>query len=618
MQPQTAGPATDVPAVRDDSELLQLAAPPVKDLLPSLQRVDVWQPLLVVLAMLPGLHALQSRELADADAAWGLRALTVVQATNPVDRILPGLYIGNVPHVCQPPLGTWLTAVSMASGKWAAPLSLVLPSYLAAGVLLLLMGFLTAQVADARTAIFAVVVLSLHGLHLRLVQIPAPVGLSLLLAVACMTIFLSHLRQCETTLSLRLLAAGISLGLCLLAGGLLAGGVVVVLLLTVLAGHRTTRGSRLRPAARRRGSTLRRLGSLGVLCLTAFAVGGWWPLIVMSERPGEFAATWFPQWVTSGEQPAALATPLTLFHRLMFPTGILTGLICCGVRCSLTRDRRRSAERSGFTTFPVGRHVLMSWLVTAAAGVLLVGDSLQAGRAGSGVWSAFWMLACVLAAARGVEGIVSREVGTGEALGWMAVTAVTLPLQAGGLFDNVPLPGPPGVLPAVLLVCLAAACSLWCWLMAPSRRELAARRVLPGILCLHLLGNAILGHKLVEQSDIDGRDLVHFHESLEGLRFAQNCRLVADREPPLRLKYVIRSVFPQAGSEHLPNWTAAVSDVLTHGRLPGPQQVVLVIWSQRDPRLATSQISGLEVLPGTPPQFLNGLQLRGYLLRLAR
>lgn len=618
MPPQTAEQPAEIPEAVEDSMLQRLATPLAEDLLPSLKQPRAFYPLLAVLALVPGLHSLNHRELTNADAAWGLRALEVVQAHSWVDRVLPGVYLQQVPLVDQPPLGTWLTAVSMSALGAANPISLVLPSYLAASGLLVLFGMLSSRIAGPRTAVFAVLMLALHGVHLKLVQMPSPVALSMLLAVLSVWAYVSHMQDAEGAVSLRLLTGGTALGLCLLAGGPLAIVLAVVLLLPAVPGDRrppsAARG-KVTPKKRRRG--FRRLRSLGVLCLTAFAVGGWWPLIVVSERPTEFLEAWIG---TQASLPAGDGVTWTrhLLERLLIPAGLLSGLVCCGVRRCISVQISDSRDTLEDGQLAPRTRLLLSWLLVSGAAVLLLDSTELSGREGAGMWSAFWMLACVVTAAFGAEGIVSRATGVREALFWSVLTLATIPWVIPSGPVQLPVPEAEQALVAAVLMAVILA-GTWWWKLQPTGRERRARRVLLCVLGMHLLLNTLAGNRMVQSSDVEGRDLVRFHDALQHLPADSACRFVADRTPPPRLKYIVRSVFPDTDSDIETSWTAAVSDVLsTTPGTDGHHLIVLIIWSERDSRLTTARVAGLNVRPATPPQFLQGLQLRGFLVDFTR
>lgn len=66
----------------DDSELLQMAAPRASELFPVFERADALSPLLLLLAILPGLYAIQYRTLDENAALWGLRSIEMRDPTD--------------------------------------------------------------------------------------------------------------------------------------------------------------------------------------------------------------------------------------------------------------------------------------------------------------------------------------------------------------------------------------------------------------------------------------------------------------------------------------------------------------------------------------------------------
>jgi hypothetical protein len=101
-------------------------------------------PLVVVVAVLPGLYALNSWDLTPPGPWWGLRALAVldgwvvdqVSATATVQPTLESWAFRRV--ASQPPLYAWLGAVGLAMSSDRNPLATVLPSYAAGAAVVVL------------------------------------------------------------------------------------------------------------------------------------------------------------------------------------------------------------------------------------------------------------------------------------------------------------------------------------------------------------------------------------------------------------------------------------------------------------------------------------------------
>ena len=131
---------------------LAVAVPPrAQPLIAPAPRSAMFFPLVVLVAVLPGMVALNSWDLTPPGPLWGLRALAV----------LDGLAIDQVPAAItikpsgesaalralsfQPPLYAWLAALGMRLTADLDPLASVLPSYVA-GVLVVVLVYLHGRV----------------------------------------------------------------------------------------------------------------------------------------------------------------------------------------------------------------------------------------------------------------------------------------------------------------------------------------------------------------------------------------------------------------------------------------------------------------------------------------
>ena len=101
-------------------------------------------PLVVLVAVLPGLYALNSWDLTPPGPWWGLRALAVldgfgfdqVPASAEIKPAVESWVFRNI--ACQPPLYAWLAALGMSLSPDRNPLASVLPSYVAGAIVVIL------------------------------------------------------------------------------------------------------------------------------------------------------------------------------------------------------------------------------------------------------------------------------------------------------------------------------------------------------------------------------------------------------------------------------------------------------------------------------------------------
>ena len=108
-------------------------------------RSGMFFPLVVLAAVLPGLYALNWWNLTPPGPWWGLRGLAVldgwvVDQSPAAETLRPAMEARAFRAVAlQPPLYAWLEAVGLALGSDRAPSATVLPSYVAGGLIVLLM-----------------------------------------------------------------------------------------------------------------------------------------------------------------------------------------------------------------------------------------------------------------------------------------------------------------------------------------------------------------------------------------------------------------------------------------------------------------------------------------------
>ena len=107
-------------------------------------RSAMFFPLVVLAAVLPGLYALNWWNLTPPGPWWGLRGLAVLDGwvfdqLPAVETLQPAMEARAFRSVAfQPPLYAWLEAIGLALGSDRAPSAIVLPSYIAGGLIVLL------------------------------------------------------------------------------------------------------------------------------------------------------------------------------------------------------------------------------------------------------------------------------------------------------------------------------------------------------------------------------------------------------------------------------------------------------------------------------------------------
>ena len=570
-------------------------------------------PLVVLLSVLPGMFALEFHPVDENGALWGLKSLEVI-APMQVDEA--NVADGTVPQAAlkwQPPLGSWLTALAMTFMGTARPLSLVLSSYIATVGLVATTYFFCRSLLGAKLGFWACVMLSCHGPLLAQVQNPAPYSLSILLAMLTLWAFFKHQQKESSLVSGTLLAGGIASGLCLLAGGWMLLVVVAILLLYVL-------GLRVDPVEGKALRTEKRvsswmgwpaLRSLIILAFTGFAVGGWW-LMMMSWNSGmEF----WNGWLTGGESNlhvvgaesyAGALFGLAMTKRLAALLGLLSGLILVGLwrggcEVFLTDDERRRR----------GLQLLFTWLGCA----LLVWITLARNRGDQAavlsLWEGFLLVPCVAFAAIGINEIAQRRVSPPAALAAFLVSLLAwLGTNVRIQFGTPMIPGPPWFWPLLLFVIVVA---MWKLAAACRRNDRRQQFVLTTMIVSLLFANAGLGLWDARGTTDQERELAAFREELSLVTQVASCAVIHESNPPNRLWFVLRSIWPTARLSRANGWDSVQSQ--SFGNLESSDENLVVIdCSVRETRPAGRDNLRRQVQPIASPQYFQRRQLRAYLV----
>ena len=213
---------------------LAVAVPPrAQPLIAPTPRSAMFFPLVVLVAVLPGMVALNSWDLTPPGPLWGLRALAV----------LDGLAIDQVPAAItikpsgesaalralsfQPPLYAWLAALGMRLTADLDPLASVLPSYVA-GVLVVVLVYLHGRVwRGGGMGLAAALLVGFNPNLLLRMQEATPTTLAVAGAMGALLCYGWHQRAAEESVRrwpwagpiFWAVVGGLSLGLSLLALG---------------------------------------------------------------------------------------------------------------------------------------------------------------------------------------------------------------------------------------------------------------------------------------------------------------------------------------------------------------------------------------------------------------
>src|SRR5262245_32976872 len=125
------------PATIDDKTIGQLAAEPERPVIPLLNQAEAMVPLVVVLAFLPALYALNYRTLTEPGAWEGLISLRCLEAANLAEFVDPAALDPQNPYRFHPPLTNWLTAAGMSLAGVENDAGRLAAAYLCTGGLVL-------------------------------------------------------------------------------------------------------------------------------------------------------------------------------------------------------------------------------------------------------------------------------------------------------------------------------------------------------------------------------------------------------------------------------------------------------------------------------------------------
>ncbi len=553
-------------------------------------------PLVVLLAVLPGLAAIRSWDLTSPGPLWGLRAMAVavdgmvVDQTGAGDAIKPGRESSGYRSVAlQPPLYPWLAAVGLKLSGDCDPLACVLPSYIAGAAIVILAYFQGRLWRGGGMGLAAAMFMAFSPSLLLREQEMTPYLLAAAGAVAALHAYAARTRLAAESADPRRrsllwsVVGGLSLGASLLsvaAFGLIA--VVVAALHQVYLKAGAAADPTYRPPSPgglrgwlREGGAVDGATALGVAALVA---APWHVAMFMTHGWGLFTPLILPAsgWTESYNlatrllELAPIATPLALYGAV--------------------RAVRRALASEGDDRETLGGSLWVAWAAVAALALSLWTN---------GPRQALEILLLVplnLLAASTVADLVNRRISVRALIGLAPATAFCLAWWASkdlrGALDDV-LSGNAGTATTLSLhvaldlmivsVFLARALERWA-----GRRDDRQRRVLATFLLAVLAATAGLG----------AREMVFRHGETSDLLMLRTMILRRNRERPFshvavvspprswsepgdepgsldapypgsRLRFILRSALPDLPQIDL----ASVDELLT---LPDEQRLVVL------------------------------------------
>jgi 4-amino-4-deoxy-L-arabinose transferase-like glycosyltransferase len=610
---QTTIATTDVRHGAQDDELLTLAAHPAQRLLPVLRHASAMSPLVILMAVLPGLWAMAHTTLTEISAQQGIRGLALLSAESANDLADPDAVFSDLPLHWQPPLLTWLTALCLRWGDASQFYTLILAPFLCTCGVVALSYSLAKKFGGARVSLFTVFLLGSHPQTLQMAQTGVPLSAAILMAMVCLWAVYSHLEEQTSIVSFRLLLGGIGLGACLLASGVLSLAVFLLLVLHVL-----TRGTN--PACQARGFASRRPSrgnrkawrSLLVLAATAFAVGGWWALMMTSRYGSEFLIGWLSgvpldAWVSPS---VPLAHPWAHGSRtiaeslgtlLLFQIGLVFLGIWRAVR--LLSQGGDEPQRHAYS-------LLLAWSALGLTVWWLAECQRLADESLRDLWQMFFLIPLMMLAALGMREIVDRRVSLELVLAISLATFANVAWQSrdlwgvtGQWYTDL------GLLSGLLLSLILGARQL----AASCHKHDARQRVALSTLLLGaLVANCGLGLYSARRTQAHDQELAIFRKDLLKLKSVASIAFVSPRGVPSQLNYLVRSLWPRTPVNSLPKWESAIAPGSAESLRAEQKSRLLVCWNVGEVIRPRTPTEAAAIVPIGTPKFYKGRDLTAY------
>lgn len=583
---------------------------PARPLLRPAPRSAMFFPLVVLVAVLPGLYGLTSWDLTPPGPWWGLRGLAV----------LDGLVVDQVPAVeavksgpeawafrrvaMQPPLYAWLEAIGMALSADRDPRASVLPSYVA-GALVVILVYLHGRLWHGPgLGLVAAILIGFNRNLLIQMQQATPTTLGLAGTLAALLCYGRHLRAGSESTRLWgwggsaswAVAGGLALGLALMsvgAFGLMTLPVILLHQAYLRAGSPPgERASRWWLAWRTNPSL-----AAGALALTiALVVAAPWHARIFTAYGYEAVSALFAPFDPRDQDPRGLLGRLINLAPATLPLGLFGAFRA--IRQALT-DENDDPQVTGGVFW-------VMWLATA----MLAPTLLPSGpRPGIGL---FLLVPLNLLAARAISDLASRRIPI-RTLTWLApATAVSIAWQLSTTLQNAVTDlmhrraGSNTVLGLhlaldLIVIAIVFTRGLDRW---ARRRDDRQRQVLGGYLAAVLSVTVAAGAHEVWFRHDETNDLLMLRSMILRRDRERPFDMVAvvspdpfrspDEGPPPggRLRFILRSALP-----HLPQRDLATTEELIG--LPEGQRLVVLVGSSQRLSYGVQSRLGLEAIhPG--------------------
>ncbi|MCC7424723.1 MAG: glycosyltransferase family 39 protein [Planctomycetaceae bacterium] len=599
----------------DDTQLVLMARKPAAEMFPLLRRTSALSPLLMLICVLPPLAALQMRNQTEADALWGLRAIELKSVPVQTQIISPPREGAAGALRSQPPLGTWLTIALLRLTNADTTLALIAVSYAATAASVFMFVQVLRVAVSEKAAFWGAILGGFQGSLLVLAGRCGPSSLGVFFALTAMWGFLGHIERGSRRHWLKLVGGGASLGACILSGGPLATGILVILLLYVLGlrGQSLSRKQWSGPKPIAVWAGWPALKSLGLLTLIGVLVGGWWPTLRHRDEPN-FLANW-PLGVaeaTVNDLPSttidATSSDGSAFVRVLPLLGPMLALTLFGiVRSSLAAAISQNERRRR------GQMLLLAWILVSGAAWWSLTGQPNASPFVIGLWEALLSLGLAGVGAVCLDDIATRRISMPLAVS-VSVAGVIV-LVSAGWAERVPEIIREGGWLLGVIAAAGAGVAIWKLLDSASDRDVRHRIVLGALIVAHVGTAAAFGLRSTRVTTEDDQALATFTRQLPAGRNVTDIILLGHPSRiPLRIRLAVRASCPNAVEHFADSWETALSLALD-APPDAPRTLLAVDWQSRESRAATLQASGLQVTPSPSLQFFEGVPLRAFMVR---
>ncbi len=518
----------------DDSQLLRLAADPRTNLFAPLGRGTVFGPLVLLAGLYACLAVVMAGEFSDIDSLWALRALDVPTASEVQDWLEPGRNGWGTGTAFQPPLATWVAALTIPSVAAESPVCWRLFSVGMTCCTIWAMYLLGRRLGGAAFGACVVLAICGHPVILKLATSTGPAAMGLLWIALTVWGFLGHLEGPPQLVSLRMLAGSIAWGLALLTVGPVAVVLFIPMLIHSWLLHEGRGDSNVSPLSRLWHLWLG-IRTLAGFLFTALSFSGWWQLMMLTNYGTEFSYAW-----CTGQLRLYFPTtdPQSFWREWLEQNIFLVGFLMAGLYSVASELRRPTSEhvrrRSQF--------ILLWWLTAfVVRGIFNAPLLCQSGMIDA--WDGMLLLPTALLTAWGARAIVLRQINIA---GEVSLIVASIGFTAWRITQR-PWLGVVGVVLGLLVI------SVLPTLVPRFRRgfrqwtERDWRRVLQVSVVSIAVGHLVAGLIEFPAPTAESRTLTEFRKRISAMPFDSRVALVSPNgRVPESVLYVIRSHFPNS------------------------------------------------------------------------